>query len=183
MTFTFSLIEPDDLSLLSAWLRQPHVQRWWREDPSAEAVLAAYGPLVDGSDPTEGCIAHLDGEAIGYIQRYRLDDNPAWQVALAASVGPEDAAGSSAGIDYLIGDATLTGRGIGTRMIDAFVAETWARYADAPAVVVDVDQENIASWRCLERLGFSRLWAGELDSDDPSDEGPCFVYRLARPHA
>ncbi|HWB36124.1 MAG TPA: hypothetical protein VHA75_08875 [Rugosimonospora sp.] len=40
---------------------------------------------------------------------------------------------------------------------------------------------NVASWRALERAGFSRLWAGQLDSDDPADAGPAYVYAVDRP--
>ena len=49
------------------------------------------------------------------------------------------------------------------------------------AVVVDVLQENRASWRALERAGFHRVWEGTLNSDHPSDEGPCFLYLTSRP--
>ena len=61
-------------------------------------------------------------------------------------------------------------------MIAALVADCWATLPDIEAVVVDVLEENRASWRALERAGFHRVWAGTLDSDDPSDQGPCFLY-------
>ena len=32
--------------------------------------------------------------------------------------------------------------------------------------------------RALEKAGYQRCWAGELESDDPSDEGPMYLYRL-----
>jgi aminoglycoside 6'-N-acetyltransferase len=44
-------------------------------------------------------------------------------------------------------------------------------------------QENVASWRALEKAGFERIFAGPLESDDPSDSGPAFVYALRRPNA
>jgi hypothetical protein len=28
----------------------------------------------------------------------------------------------------------------------------------------------------LERMGFVRVWEGEIVSSDPSDEGPSYVY-------
>jgi aminoglycoside 6'-N-acetyltransferase len=184
-----------DLPLLAEWLGRPHVARWWREPSDLAAVEAVYGPLIDGSDPTEGFIAverqgQGQGRPFAFLQRYRLDDNPQWQrtiaVALAEGatggadagqsdpIGVDDATG--AGIDYLIGDQAMTGRGLGRQMIDAFVAALWDRYADISAVVVAVDQDNEASWRALEGAAFVRAWAGVLDSDDPSDQGPHYLY-------
>ncbi len=47
--------------------------------------------------------------------------------------------------------------------------------------MVDVDPANRRSWRALERLGFERVWEGDLDAEDPADAGPAVVYVLARP--
>ena len=67
-------------------------------------------------------------------------------------------------------------------MIDAFVDLTWDRYPDISAVVAAVDQGNEASWRALEGAAFLRTWAGVLDSDDPGDQGPHYLYvRRRRP--
>jgi aminoglycoside 6'-N-acetyltransferase len=171
------------------------VARWWRERYDLAAVEATYGPLIDGSDPTEGFIAIRAGQEQGqeqeqeqplaFLQRYRLDDNPLWQRAIAGALaegarrgGP---IGSGAGIDYLIGDQAMTGRGLGRQMIDAFVDLTWDRYPDISAVVAAVDQGNEASWRALEGAAFLRTWAGVLDSDDPGDQGPHYLYVRRRP--
>ena len=82
--------------------------------------------------------------------------------------------------EELIGRADLIGRGIGTAIIGELVEGTWRRYPDVPAIVVDVDQRNRRSWRALEKVGFERIWSGQLDTDDPSDEGPAHVYVLRR---
>jgi aminoglycoside 6'-N-acetyltransferase len=167
----------DDLPLLAGWLALPHVEPWWREASDITAVAAAYGPLVDGTDPTEAFVALRERQPIGYIQRYRLDDNPEWQQAIFVAVGTI----AAAGIDYLIGDERLTGQGLGRRMIGAFVDETWGRYPDITAIAAAVQQDNQASWRALEGAGFVRHWAGTLASEDPSDEGPSYVYLKSRP--
>jgi aminoglycoside 6'-N-acetyltransferase len=192
--FVFRPLDRSDLPLLAEWLGRPHVARWWREPSDLAAVEATYGPLIDGSDPTEGFIATYQGQGQGkrrgqplaFLQRYRLDDDPEWQrviaVALAESGGRDgDSANDGpirggVGIDYLIGEQTMTGRGLGRQMIDAFVDLTWDRYPDITAVVVAVDQRNEASWRALEGAAFLRTWAGMLDSDDPSDQGPHYIY-------
>jgi aminoglycoside 6'-N-acetyltransferase len=167
-----------DLPLLSRWLAAPHVQRWWRESCDADAVDAAYGPAIDGADPTELLIAELDGRPIGMLQRYRLADNPEYERALEPAGVPS----SAAGLDYLIGDPDLTGRGLGPLMIAAGSAGAWSAYPEITAIVVTVHLDNRRSWRALEKAGYRRRWSGVIESGDPSDEGPSHVYVLDRPH-
>ena len=172
----FRPFEAADLPMLAGWLASPHVKEWWREEGDLESVQVTYGPILDGSDPTEAFIVVEGNNPVGYVQRYRLADNPDWQRAVA--VGTDEL--EAAGIDYLIGDERLIGQGLGTRIIARFVDESWLRYPDVPAIVVDVDQRNVASWRALERVGFRRVWNGMLESDHPSDEGPQYLYVLHR---
>jgi len=119
----------------------------------------------------------LDGGPIGFIQRYRLSSYPEWARELT-HIAPE----SAVGLDYLIGVEGLTGHGLGPQIIDHLVEDTWCRYPDVEAIVVDVLQENRPSWRALEKAHFDRAWSGILDSDDPSDDGPCYVYLRRRPN-
>ncbi len=175
--FAFVPLTRAHLPLISRWLAAPHVARWWREDPSPAAVAATYGPAADGEDTTEVFVVERGGAPIGLIQRMSLADEPEWLHALV----PGGARDGDASIDYLIGEEQLIGRGTGTVMIAAFVARLWARYPRASQVVVGVQQENVASWRALEHVGFTRTYAGMIESDDPSDEGPTFIYVLPRP--
>lgn len=168
----FTPLRRSDFTVLSGWLAAPHVHTWWREDPDLHAIEARYGPSVDGTDPTTCFVVRCSEEPIGFIQRYRLADDPGWQRALDSTGAPLD----GAGIDYLIGVPELTGRGLGPAIIEQFVAALWDAYPDVTAVVVDVDQRNRPSWRALEKTGFLRVWSGTLQSDDPSDDGPCHVY-------
>jgi aminoglycoside 6'-N-acetyltransferase len=153
------------------------VKRWWRESGDADAVEAAYGPAIDGADPTELLIAELDGRPIGMLQRYLIADNPDYGHALEAAGAPRPAAG----LDYLIGDPDLTGRGLGPSIIAEGSAGAWPAYPDVVAIVVTVQIENRRSWRALEKAGYRRTWSGVFRSDDPSDSGPSHVYVLDRP--
>ncbi len=116
--------------------------------------------------------------AAGIIQRYLVDDEPAWARAVTAT---GVVSGPAAGIDYLIGDPALTGRGYGTAAITAFTSLTFGRYPEAESVVAAPQQANAASWRVLERAGYVRWWSGQLDSDDPGDAGPAYLYGIRRP--
>ncbi len=176
LDFTFEPLGPSDLELLATWLARPHVRQWWREPSDPVSVEQNYGPMLDGSDPSEGFVVHLDGRPIGYVQRYLADDDPDWREAIRSALG--DTGG--VGIDYLIGEPDHLHRGVGRRMIALFAGECWSRYPSQDRIVVAVQQDNVASWKALEAAGFRRVWAGDLESSDPSDQGPSFVYVTAR---
>ena len=177
MLIEFRPLARGDFPLLSQWLAEPHVKTWWREDHDPPAIEAKYGPCVDGREPTEVFVVDADRVPIGLIQRYRVAEYPDWERAVAGGSAPPGAVG----IDYLIGVGTLLGRGLGSQIIDRFVQETWSRYPDVSAIVVDVLQANRRSWRALEKAGFEQSWAGTIDSDDPSDAGPSYLYLRHRP--
>jgi len=173
----FRPLTRSDFPLLATWFAAPHVEPWWQEPFGPDDLETRYGPVVDGTDPTEVRIATLGGRPVGLAIRYRMADNDDWRTTLAATGAPLD----GFGIDYLIGDPDHIGRGVGTRMIAAMVADSWVRYPGCPTCVVGVHADNRRSWRALESVGFARVWSGALDSDDPSDAGPQVVYVLRRP--
>jgi aminoglycoside 6'-N-acetyltransferase len=175
---SFRALGRGDFPLLSQWLSAPHVQNWWREEFDAGAVEARYGPVVDGTDQTECFLAESQGVPIGFVQRYRLGDNPEWERTLAVA----GTWNNGAGIDYFIGPELLIGRGLGPQIIDRFVSTTWSRYPEIDAIVVNVSPDNRRSWRALEKCGFTRVWSGPLVSDDPSDQGMSHVYARHRSH-
>jgi len=164
-----------DLPMLLEWLRQPHVKAWWRDEPDdLAAIEATYGACITGNDPTELFVVVADGRDVGMVQRYRFADEPEWCACFAGVADVQQAAG----IDYLIGDPDLVGRGVGTAAIAAIVADTFD-HSLVPTIITNVDQVNVASWRALEKAGFRRVWEGELDSPDPSDDGPQYLYEIS----
>ena len=165
-----------DLARLSGWLAEPHVARWWRDPNDLAAVTATYQPCIDGTDPTEVFVIEAEGRPAGFIQRYLTADDPDWDRAVQATGA---VTGCSAGIDYLIGEPGLCGHGYGTAAIALFTALTFRRYPQARAVVAAPQQDNVASWRALERAGFSRWWSGRLDSTDPGDADAAYLYGTA----
>jgi aminoglycoside 6'-N-acetyltransferase len=177
MKLSFRCLQREDFALLSQWFSRPHVEPWWREEHDPGSVERKYGPAVDGTDPTQLFVVEQDGGPIGFAQLYRLDDNPGWEQALAAA-GAFDGA---AGIDYLIGEEVAVGRGLGPEMIGGLVEMAWQCYPAAVEVVASVQQGNRRSWRALEKAGFERAWAGDIESDDPTDNGPSYVYVRRRP--
>jgi aminoglycoside 6'-N-acetyltransferase len=164
--------------MLADWLREPLVRRWWNHETSAAAVVRDFGPSVDGEDPAEYFVA-LDGaEPYGLMKRYPFGPYPEY-IGELAPVRPVDPRALS--IDYLIGDPHRRGRGFATAMISVLVSDAWDAYPDAPEVVVPVAAGNRASWRALERAGFSRVASGPLEPDNPIDPPEHLIYWLPRP--
>ncbi|GAB2632046.1 GNAT family N-acetyltransferase [Kribbella swartbergensis] len=178
MTYRFRRVTRDDFGLLGRWLANPHVARWWNHETSPEAVERDFGTSADGREPNEDWLVLLDGEPVGLIQRSRLADYPEYLTEFEKLTAVPAGALT---IDYLIGDASRTGQGIGTGMIAAMVADSWTAYPDAEAVLVAVVASNRNSWRSLERAGFRRVAEGPMEPDNPIDDPLHYVYRVDRP--
>jgi aminoglycoside 6'-N-acetyltransferase len=175
---TLRPLTESDLARLSRWLAEPHVAAWWPDRADLESVRAEYMPCIDGTDPAEVFVIEVAGQPAGLIERYLVADDPDWARAVQATGA---VSGGAVGIDYLIGEPALTGQGFGTAAITAITASAFGRYPDASAVVAAPQQANVASWRALERAGYRRWWGGQLDSDDPGDAGPAYLYGIRRP--
>jgi aminoglycoside 6'-N-acetyltransferase len=148
---TFRPLVDDDLPLLHRWLNDPDVVRWWEgDDVSWDGVVHDYGSGRE-PDATEFWIASVDGRDVGWIQCWPTEDEPEEAAPWwALGVGR-----SAAGIDYLLGEASDRGRGLGAAMIRAFTDDVvfglhpeWTQAAAAPL------QANTASWRALQKAGF-----------------------------
>ena len=174
----FRPLRRDDFPLLARWLAEPAVARWWNHETTPAAIERDFGPSVDGDDPTQMFLALSGERPFGLIQRYRIGDEPRYAAELSrvCAVAP-----GALSIDYFIGEPDMRGRGLGAGLIGAMVAGSWAAYPDADAVVVPVVAGNSASWRALERAGFTRIAAGALEPDNPIDPPDHFIYAIRRP--
>ncbi|MDP8929077.1 MAG: acetyltransferase [Actinomycetota bacterium] len=168
MDLTFRRLPDDDLPLLHAWLNEPGVVRWWEgDDVTWDAVERDYGSA--STDPTEYWLATVADEPVGWMQCYLAADYAgeeeadAWfRLGLPRTTG---------GIDYLVPDPGRRGRGLGSRMIRAFVDDVvLQRHPEWTHVAASPQAGNVASWRALEKAGFSVV--GEFDSS----HGRCRLF-------
>ena len=88
----------------------------------------------------------VDGRDIGMIETYLCSDYPEWQAVVQAGEGV-------AGVDLLIGEEELIGRGLGPQILRAFLRDR----VEAAACVASVDEENPRSWRAFEKAGFRHV--------------------------
>lgn len=168
----------DDFGLLAEWLSHPHVHRWWFHEFTPEAVHRDFGPSARGEEPNEDWLALLGQRPVALVQRSFWHDYPEYVEEVAPILPiPQDAVT----IDYLIGEVTDTGHGLGPAIIEAMLADTWATVPRANCVIVPVALGNRASWRALEKAGFARIAEGDLAPDNPIDPPAHVIYRLDRP--
>ncbi len=175
---TWRPLAASDLPLLASWLAEPQVARWWNHESTAEAVERDFGDSVAGREPGEDLLVSLDGEPVGLVQRSVIADYPQDLAEFASLVEVPDGAVE---LDYLLGEASLRGRGLGSRMIATAVERTWRDHPGAPAVLVAVVAANTASWRALEKAGLRRVAEGPMEPDNPVDDPLHYVYRVDRP--
>ncbi|MGZ4447796.1 MAG: GNAT family N-acetyltransferase [Nocardioides sp.] len=150
-----------DLPLVARWRAEPHVHRWWASDgePTLEAVTERYGPSIDGMTPTRMWVVEVNGRSVGFVQDYRVGDYPEY-----ALLGPDP---DAIGVDYAIGDPAWTARGLGVRMLWAWMLRAHRRFPTATSFFAAPDHRNAASLRVLAKAGFTEgVWF-----DEPQDDG------------
>lgn len=194
-SWTFRRLGDDDLPLLYQWLNEKGVVRFWEgDDVSWPAVIADYGspelrvtlgmdyPAFDYDAEeadfdwvnTERYIALFRDEPTGWIQCYAVeayddhDEVKAWR-----ALGFDE---TGAGIDYLIGDPTQRGLGLGSSMIREFVDRIvfgenprWTQVGASPV------HKNTASCGALDSAGL-RL----IGSFDDPEFGRCDLHARRR---
>lgn len=136
----FEFLGEDKLPRLMAWLQAPHVAAWWNLETPAE-IEAKYLPRLRGETDVRVYTVLLNSKPIGMVQ-----------------VAPTSEADANAcNIDFLIGDPTLTGIGLGPQIIDAFVTSEVFRNLGFATCLADPDDRNGRSVRAFEKAGFAKL--------------------------
>jgi aminoglycoside 6'-N-acetyltransferase len=142
-----------DIAFVRRWLLEPHVRRWWNDDPNEEdypdGTLEEWRQAIRGEDPTDMFVIKMDGTPIGVIQSYRVGDYPDY----VEETGVTEPAIS---VDLFIGKPDLIGKGHGPALLRAFLHEAFARYA-IDYCVIGPTRSNVAAIRAYEKAGFRYL--------------------------
>lgn len=169
---TLRPLRRDDLPRLVDWINTPHVARWWDGEADLSSVTEEYGPTLEDNSETSVFVIEQEGRPVGIVQCYRHRDCPDWERA----VGIENAAG----IDYLIGESDMLGKGVGSTAIRAITKIAFELYSEVEIVVSVPQRDNLSSCRALEKSGFQKVVECKLDSDCPSDAGVSRIYAFRR---
>src|SRR5688500_1174914 len=113
---SFRRLAHADLDLMHRWLGADHVARSWGSPPTLDQVTATYAPRIDRAEPTNCYLALLDDRPVGYLQTYLIRDHPDYAALVAAGDG-------AAGLDLFLGEPDVVGRGLGPRVVRAFLDE------------------------------------------------------------
>lgn len=135
-----------DIERVERWLAAPHAQPWF-EHP--EEWLREIHERRGAFRFVSHWIAEWEGQPIGFCQYYDCfysKDLEDWGIEISTP-------GAIYSIDYLIGEPSFLRRGCGTAMIRELLEKL--RVLGAKRVIVQPDENNIASNRSLQACGFS----------------------------
>ena len=142
--YQFRPLVEGDLPMVRQWLQVPEVARWWG-DPVEQFGLVSGDMSEPAMDQYIVSSTQAFGAPFGYLQCYRLTD---WNICFGSQ--PEH----TRGIDQMIGEAEMIGRGHGSAFIRVFIENLLA--TGTPRVVVDPDPDNARAIRAYEKAGFVR---------------------------
>jgi aminoglycoside 6'-N-acetyltransferase len=142
----FRRVTSADLALLAEWMQRPHWRRWWG-DPETELAEIASG--LDHPDFAPFLIL-VDGNPAGYIQWWRPDGS--WTIPVDAPPA------TTRGIDLSLARAEDCGKGLGTRVLGAFVARLAAE--GISRFIIDPAPDNHAARRAYAKAGFVEVAEG-----------------------
>lgn len=153
-SFSFHPLRDEDIPLARGWLLEPHVSRWYHDDPKEtdypEGTIHDWLEAVHGRDPTDMFVIEMDARPIGIIQSYRVDAYPDYVAEIGALAEP------AFGVDLFIGERELIGKGHGTALLREFVRQGFDRYGVAYCVI-GPSRSNAAAIRSYEKAGFRYL--------------------------
>ena len=129
---------PDDLEGLHAVLSDPRATLWWSTPPhqTIEQTAAWLDAMMANGPDHPDFVVELDGRVVGKAGFHVLPD-----------------------VGYIL-HPDVWGRGLATEAVAAAIDHVFAT-TDLETLTADVDPDNAASIRLLERLGFVRTGSAE----------------------
>ncbi len=164
----FRPIQLSDAPLLFAWRQKPHVALWWNIAPyEAQSLEEVEEELREDLELNEheSFLILLEGRPIGYMQTYNAGD--------ASGDWWPDEDESTAGLDLLIGEEDLTGRGLGPVIVRAICDRLFEDPA-VQSIIADPQPDNVRSVRCFEKVGFV------VERQMKTPDGQALLMRLRR---
>jgi RimJ/RimL family protein N-acetyltransferase len=141
--------EDSDVSLLEKWLYVPHVAKWYKHpDHWLEEI---HGRHSDFSFITHFIVV-ANGTPIGFCQYYDThfaQEHEVWNDEPHIS----QKKGEIYSIDYLIGEPAFLHKGYGKEIVRLLCKEV--RKTGAKRIIVDPENDNLASNKILEANGFT----------------------------
>ena len=134
-----ALVPERDLSLVTEWLRLPHVTRWWGDPAVSEAAVREHRV-------GDSALILFQAVPVGYLC-WQTPTRQELQVA-----GLDDLPFDLVDIDIFIGEFAATGRGVGSGALSQLCDKL--RRQGVRLVGMAAATENRAACRAYEKAGF-----------------------------
>jgi len=147
----------DDLAAMHAVLSDPRATEWWSTPPHADLAQTEVwmASMIANGDQHPDFVIERDGVVIGKVGFYALPD-----------------------IGYIL-HPDHWGVGLAGEAAEAAISHVFAT-TDLQDLTADVDPDNAASIRLLERLGFVRTGFAERTWNVGGEWKNSFYYGLSR---
>jgi len=160
-----------DYPTLALWRRDRAWLTWWGPPLNEDELEDAYGPTIDGTEPTFMFIATEGSREVGLVETYRHADHPTWHGQIQVD--------HAIGIDYGIGLPRDRGRGLGRAMLTVLIEEALDLFPDCDCVVAVPKSANRPSCALLESMRFMLHAVKPVEGEWPK-EGTSSIYKLTR---
>jgi aminoglycoside 6'-N-acetyltransferase len=157
-----------DVHHLFRWLGDADVNRWYSE---GEHSLENYRRTFAPEPTTRKFIIEIEGVPAGYLQAYRLSDEPDY----AAQLGLEHDAVS---IDLFLGERR--GEGWGSVVLRKALEQVVFGEMNAGYACINPDPKNTRAVRSYEKAGFRGNRVVWVQDDAPENTGYERIMLLAR---
>lgn len=150
-----------DVDQLQVWLADPDVQPWYDEgELTRKRLLAKFAP----EPHMRRFIFSIDDIPAGYLQAYRLSDEPEYMEQLDQT---EDAGA----MDLFIGNEAFRNSGWGTHILRAALERVIFGEMDCDLAMIAPDPENARAVASYERAGYVADRTVYIVDDEPGNTG------------
>jgi aminoglycoside 6'-N-acetyltransferase-1b/aminoglycoside 6'-N-acetyltransferase-2 len=145
--FEFHPFAEAHLTILKDWLKRDHIRPVWQEpEDESEFKEKFLNQLPQRS--VYAFIIYFEHHPIGYLQYYNANKvGGGWW---------ENEKPGTFGVDLMIGEEKLLGRGYGATIITEFLSLIKAREESVTSFIIDPDPSNHRAIKSFEKAGFIR---------------------------
>lgn len=147
-SLTVRRLNENDKPLLAIWLSNPEVLEYYEGRDHSFDLARVERVFYLSDDDEVKCIIEYEGNSIGYIQYYELNDATKKEYGYTTE--------KVFGTDQFIGEVNYWNRGIGTRLVKS-MTEFLINQLHADKVVMDPQVWNERALKCYEKCGFKKV--------------------------
>jgi aminoglycoside 6'-N-acetyltransferase len=141
-------LEEKDNVLLAKWLSDPSVLEFYEGRDNPFDLDKVNEVFYASEDDEVKCIVEYDGNDIGYIQFYQVDDETKKEYGYLNE--------NVYGTDQFIGEVEYWNKGIGTLLVTSMI-KFLIEHKKADRIVMNPQTRNTRALNCYEKCGFEKV--------------------------